>query len=568
MDFEEALKSVGGYGVFNKVILNALLVISTWHAAFCYMGNLLAHVTPPSQWCFQNDVNASIVDVTSLPRGKCQMMFPSEDGSYMNATMSGGDAMTCPTGWRYDNTEFLTTVTMENQWVCGESRKMYAVHTAYWVGSMTGNLIAGYFSDRIGRKKIFMMLTMIGALGNVLGVFFTGFRSFVALRFFTGMGSEAVSGTAFIIVMEYTVCERRTLVSFIRAVSWTLMVSVLPWYAYLLQSWRGVMLTNTAVDALMVVVMSWVPESSSWLLSVGRKDKALVHFEKIARFNGHTVSQEDLTWRLQVPLSDVNLQSSSDKAVPSFLESSLAVLKSPRIRRRTLLVYVGMFIICLCYNANAMELGRLNENIYASYSLALAFEFPVNLICIVALDTIGRRWPNSLFLLMGAVVALVMGLLRTGSLWGIMVMSALCNMSFAGGVNITYQLASEIFPTVIRGRVVLILSLVCDLGALAGTHVASLVEYDKFLPVLVIGPLSFVAAVCVFLLPDSIRQPLPQTIEDGENFALHQGICFCPAFPEGRLPGHRGTASITTPTASNSPVVVNPPATFKLSTIA
>uniref|UniRef100_V5H305 Uncharacterized protein n=1 Tax=Ixodes ricinus TaxID=34613 RepID=V5H305_IXORI len=80
-----------------------------------------------------------------------------------------------------------------------------------------------------------MMLTMIGALGNVLGVFFTGFHSFVALRFFTGMGSEAVSDTAYIIVMGYTVCERRTLVSFIWTLSWTLMASVLPWYAYLLR---------------------------------------------------------------------------------------------------------------------------------------------------------------------------------------------------------------------------------------------------------------------------------------------------------------------------------------------
>ncbi|KAM7302099.1 putative organic cation/carnitine transporter [Ixodes scapularis] len=490
MDFEEALKSVGGYGLFNKVILNALLVISAWHAVFCYMGNLLVHVTPPSQWCFQNDANASVVDVASLPRGKCQMMIPSQDGDYMNATMSGDDAMTCPTGWR------------------------------------------------IGRRMIIIVLIVIGIVGNVLGTFFSGFYAFAALRFLSGVGSDAVCTAAYVIVMEYTVCERRTLISFLWAINWSVLATALP---------------------------CWVPESSGWLLSVGRKKEALAHFEKIARFNGKVVSPDDLSKQLEGPASEAG--SSAVKVIPTFWESSRAVLKFPRMRKRVFLIYISCFIISLCYNANALNIGRLSVNLYASYSLAMSFELPVNFICIMALDTIGRRWPNSLFMLMGAIISFVVGFLRTDSVLGTMIMSALCSMSFAGGYNITYQLTSEIFPTVIRGRAVLLQRLVADFGGLLGAQVASLVEYDKFLPALVNGALSLVAAVLLFLLPDSINQPLPQTLEDGENLAPNQSLCFCPLFSEKTNHcGRQRSASITNSATPDSSVVVDPPATFTANT--
>ncbi|KAM7302100.1 putative organic cation/carnitine transporter [Ixodes scapularis] len=565
MEFEDVLKTVGGYGLFNKLILNSALVLSTWHATMCFFGHLLVHVTPPSQWCFLNDTDPTSLDMTTLERGKCQMMTALESGDYTNASVSNGDVMTCPTGWRYDNNEFFTTVTMENQWVCGENWKMYAIHTTYWIGSMTGYLISGFLADRIGRRMIIIVLIVIGIVGNVLGTFFSGFYAFAALRFLSGVGSDAVCTAAYVIVMEYTVCERRTLISFLWAINWSVLATALPWYTAWLQSWRGIMFTTTGIDVLMLLVMCWVPESSGWLLSVGRKKEALAHFEKIARFNGKVVSPDDLSKQLEGPASEAG--SSAVKVIPTFWESSRAVLKFPRMRKRVFLIYISCFIISLCYNANALNIGRLSVNLYASYSLAMSFELPVNFICIMALDTIGRRWPNSLFMLMGAIISFVVGFLRTDSVLGTMIMSALCSMSFAGGYNITYQLTSEIFPTVIRGRAVLLQRLVADFGGLLGAQVASLVEYDKFLPALVNGALSLVAAVLLFLLPDSINQPLPQTLEDGENLAPNQSLCFCPLFSEKTNHcGRKRSASITNSATPDSSVVVDPPATFTAST--
>ncbi|XP_072142361.1 organic cation transporter 1-like isoform X3 [Dermacentor andersoni] len=184
----------------------------------------------------------------------------------------------------------------------------------------------------------------------------------------------------------------------------------------------------------------------------------------------------------------------------------------------------------MCYNVTTLELGRLGLNIYSTYSIAIACELPVNIICISSLDKLGRRWPNSIFILIGGTVCLVMWLLRSESATWTLVMATMLIMAFAGGYNITYQMASEVFPTIVRGRAVLLQRLLGDAGGLLGAQVASLAELDEYLPMLVMGCLALLGSVLVFFLPETVGTAMPQTIEDGERFGRDQGLWFCPLF--------------------------------------
>ncbi|KAK8760659.1 hypothetical protein V5799_028076 [Amblyomma americanum] len=441
-------------------------------------------------------------------------------------------ASTMPVGWKFDPSEFFTTVTMENQWICGESWKMYAVHTAYWSGSIAGYLLSGFLADKIGRKKTALLLIGVGSTCNLLGAVFSDFHSYTVLKFFAASGSYTVTTTVFVLVMEYTMSESRTLVAFLWGTSWTVMATSLPWLAYLVQNWRVLIATNAGVSVLLVILFWWVPESSSWLLSVNRKQEALVILQRIARINGKDISEEQLDKLLRKTASDVQAHAAVEKA-PSFWEGTALMLKSPNIRKITVLIYLSWFLISMCYNVTTLELGRLGLNIYSTFSIAIAFEFPVNLICISLLDTLGRRWPNSVFMLIGGTVCLTMWLVRTVSNTWTLVMATMLIMSFAGGYNITYQVASEVFPTVIRGRAVLLQRLLGDVGGLLGAQVASLAEMDEYLPMLVMGCFALVASVLLFMLPETVGTAMPQTIEDGERFGRDQGLCFCPLFSGG-----------------------------------
>lgn len=536
MEFERVLKEIGGFGLFSKTVMTAAGVLVTWHAVVSFLGHVLILMAPPSQWCFAEGLvtYAEGVDMSTLPRGRCQFIDNASDaagGGYANITWRHDSGAPCPTGWRYDTDEFFTSVTMENDWVCGDNWKMYVCHMACWAGSMTGFLISGLLADRIGRKKTILILLFLGGSGNALSPVFSSFEGFAALRFVTGMGASTVSSAVFVTAIEFTVSHRRSLITLIFAVSWSCLAAALPWIGYLVQSWRILLVTGAVVDVLLAgLVWFLVPESPRWLLSVGRREEAVASLSRIARFNGKNVSEETLNklLMLETDTDGADAQVPPPEKPPGFLRTTLLLVKSPRIRRLTLLIYFTWFTIGLCYNAITLQLGRLGLDIYMTYSVAIGFEMPVNVLCVPLMEYVGRRWTGTTFLFIAAAASLFMGLLRPNSETWILVLAVVSLMAVAGAYNVTSQQTPELFPTVIRGRAVLLQKLLGEAGSLLGTQVASLVERDTYTPMLVMGALSVAATVASFFLPETLEQALPQTIEDGENFGKDQGLCFCP----------------------------------------
>lgn len=536
MEFERVLKEIGGFGLFSKTVIAAAGVLVTWHTVVSFLGHVLVLVAPPSQWCFAEEltITSEGLDISTLPRGRCQFIDNASnvtEGRYSNITARLDSGAPCNTGWRYDSDEFFTSVTMENDWVCGDNWKMYACHVACWSGSMVGFLISGLLADRIGRKKTILILLTLGGIGNALSPVFSSFEGFTTLRFVTGLGASTVSSAVFVTSIEFTVSHRRSLITLIFAVSWSCIAAALPWLGYLVQSWRILLLSGAVVDLLLAgLVWFWVPESPRWLLSVGRKEEAVASLSRIARFNGKEVSEETLNklLMLEAAAGGADTQVTPAEKPPGFIRTTLLLVKSPRIRRVTVLIYFTWFVIGLCYNAITLHLGRLGLNIYMTYSVAIGFEMPVNILCMPLMEYVGRRWTGTAFLFISAAACLVMGLLRPESETWILVLAVASLMAVAGAYNVTCQQTPELFPTVIRGRAVLLQKLLGEAGSLLGTQVASLVERDTYTPMLVMGALSVLATVAAFFLPETLEQALPQTIEDGENFGKNQGLCFCP----------------------------------------
>ncbi|KAH9370783.1 hypothetical protein HPB48_014721 [Haemaphysalis longicornis] len=362
---------------------------------------------------------------------------------------------------------------------------MYATHMVFWIGSITGFVISGFMADRVGRKKTLLTFIALGGIGNSLGAFFSGFVGFTVLRFVTGLGATTVSGAAFVLSIEFTTSHRRSLITLIFGITWGFLGGALPWFGYLVQSWRIMLLSGGVGDLVLYSAC---------------------------------LTETDVTGK----------KASNGEKSPNFLQTTLLVAKSPRIRRLTLAIYFTGFIIGLCYNVMLLQLGRLNLNIYWAYTLAAFSGFPMTAACVPLMDTIGRRWTIMGFLLITAGTCLPLGLLRLESNALTLSLAVVSIMAVAGAYLTTNQMALEVFPTVIRGRAVLLQKLLGEAGCLVGTQVASLAESNTYTPVLVMGVLAAVTAVVALLLPETLEQELPQTIEDGENFGKDQGLWFCP----------------------------------------
>ncbi|KAL1436982.1 hypothetical protein MTO96_049002 [Rhipicephalus appendiculatus] len=531
MDFERVLVKAGGFGLFNKTVMMLVLLLSGFHTALYSLGHFLIMVTPFSQWCFQNGSVPSLDEMSRLPKGKCQDYRDPSRMEDHNETTFRGNLQFCPAGWQYDRSEFFRD---DND---GEPvvlwRQLEVVHCSHhilaWFHDRVPHLRNLIRQCRIGRKKTAVILTLIGTGANVAGTIFTDLVGFAVLRFFTGMGSLTVNSVIFVLVIEYTVAHRRTLIAFVWATTWGAVGCALPWFGYLTQSWRSLLYATAISDFILLLCLLWIPESPSWLLSAGRVGRGCP-FAPAARIEkwkeGHERTNHGTvdSWRTFFQGGDKGTMREST----SLYESTKAMLKLPRLRRITLLIYAAWFCISLCYNGCILELGRLDLNIYATYSAALAFELPVDLFCILTLDLLGRRWPNTVFLIIGGAACITMGLARIGSDGWTMALAGLCITTIAGSYTITYQVASEVFPTIVRGRAVQLQRLLGDLGGLVGMQVAALAEWDRNIPVTVIGAISLVASALVFFLPDTVHLALPQTLDDGERLGDDRGILFCP----------------------------------------
>lgn len=107
------LREVGGFGLFNKTVMIAALILATGNTAMSFFIHVYLLVAPPSQWCFVNGTSREDFPVLNLlPRRRCQLVSLSDDG--FNMTVADGDTATCPTGWNFNPSEFFTSVAMEN----------------------------------------------------------------------------------------------------------------------------------------------------------------------------------------------------------------------------------------------------------------------------------------------------------------------------------------------------------------------------------------------------------------------------------------------------------------------
>src|SRR6202167_2422572 len=63
-----------------------------------------------------------------------------------------------------------------------------AAATFYLAGAVMGAILFGYLTDRLGRKKLFLVTLATYSLATIASAFSRNFLSFAIFRFFTGCG--------------------------------------------------------------------------------------------------------------------------------------------------------------------------------------------------------------------------------------------------------------------------------------------------------------------------------------------------------------------------------------------
>jgi len=176
------------------------------------------------------------------------------------------------------------------------------------------------------------------------------------------------------------------------------------------------------------------------------------------------------------------------------------------------------------YYGLSLSTSELAGDAYLNFFLSGLVEIPAYTACIFILERWGRRWPLAIFHIVAGIALAVTMFIPTETSGGTSLVPLLitCNMigkfGITGSFGTVFLYAPEIFPTTLRSQAMGISSVGGRLGNMLAPFSSLVARKVPWLPGILFGVSSIAVGILCLLLPETLNKPLPQTIEDIENW--------------------------------------------------
>ncbi|RWS06164.1 solute carrier family 22 member 6-like protein, partial [Dinothrombium tinctorium] len=487
-------KYIGKFGKFQKLLTLYILLFVAPLIGFNTTTHFLILLEPP-HLCTKQNKSSSLFNFTDGSKNSSLKYNGSELLSLKQDYSSKRD-------FNYDI--IYPTVVSENDWVCENSWKAKIAHVVYRAGSFCGMLIIGILSDTYGRvPTTIFCFSIAGIAGLSTIVSAHNYALFLICRAF--MGFVSFKGTVpMVLATEYVGSNKRSLISN----GLLLMIGVtnisLPWIAYFLRDWRILTVMTSAAMFIVPMITLLIPESARWLLSRGDFKNGKKSLRHVARINGVSLSDDILN----------NLKS-DDKTVCSVLK----IFKYSRFLRFYSITTL-MWILCamISYGGNLFA-AVLSSHPFLLLSINSAIDVIASITSKWVADHYGRKKTVCFSCFFTLISYTLIAFVPQESIFFIVIL-LIGRFWITITYNVKFLYAAEICPTIVRSRAV---STRLALGAIGSAASAAIVSIDligKSTPLIIFGTASGFNIILMLLLPETLNQPLPETLEDANNFGL------------------------------------------------
>ena len=359
----------------------------------------------------------------------------------------------------------------------------------YIAGAVTGALGFGYLTDRLGRKKLFMVTLGLYVAATVATAFSWGVWSFMIFRFLTGAGIGGEYSAINSAIDELIPARVRGWVDLAINGSWWLGTAAgaavtIPLLDPNLIShsigWRLCFAIGAVLGLIVLLVRKALPESPRWLMTHGRVDEA----EQIVGEIEQTVGKQT-DGELDEPEGSITVHPQESIG---FIQIGRTLLGT--YPRRCVLGFSLMASQAFVYNAVFFSYALVLTTFYnvpagsvGYYILPFALgNFLGPLLLGRLFDVVGRRPMIAGSYIVSAILLAITGYLFTQNVltattqtiaWAVIFFFA------SAGASSAYLTVSEIFPLEIRGMAIALFYAVATgvggitgpllFGALAGT---------------------------------------------------------------------------------------------------
>ncbi|XP_063529881.1 carcinine transporter [Cydia strobilella] len=526
IDLDDLLPKIGEFGIYQKLLLWLVCLPACLPCGFCAF-NQLFMTDVPEHWCrvpeLQN-ISETYRKTLSIPKKadnityeKCMRYSVNwtkfvESGNTLEPNRSW-PTEPCLDGYEYDTSEVISSIVIDFNLVCEYDVYPTLGLVALNVGGPIGVYGFGLLNDRIGRKKSFFTCLTTLLVGSISTAYAHEYWVWVLARVIVGLTIPAVYQIPFIISLELAGPNYRSFVTVMTCIFYTLGLILLSGVTYFLRDWRSLALATSVPFLFYYLYWFVLPESPRWLLMRERFEEANDILKTIARVNGKQMPVE-YTERLQKQVLEQKEMGKKEVKVASVF----SLCRTPNMRLKTLLITLNWCASEMVYVGLSYYGPAIGSNQYMSFFLSSAVEIPSYLVCWVLMDSIGRRWPLCLSMVISGFFCIATVLLPNDAQTATLILYLISKCFISASFLIIYPYAGELYPTELRGVGIGTSAYIGGLGLIVIPFINHLGSSNLVLPLVVMGALSVVGGLTALRLPETLNTPLPQTAEEGEEF--------------------------------------------------
>lgn len=349
----------------------------------------------------------------------------------------------------------------EDQW------RLASIGTANNLGRLVFMPLMGMLSDYFGRRSILIIGVFGSTICGYLRSFAPNYMTFIAFEFLdAGIGSVTYS-SSFVLAMEWVNLKHRVLLSCLMTATYPLGQIFLGITARSVRNYRHLLRIIYAPGFLIIIYIWIVPESIRWLMVNRKKDRILSIVKRAQRVNGIKISPNII-----VQLNDeidgnntVNSTSSNSNNSHGKFQQFRQILRKPRFLMRFLICAFAWFVNAFVSYGISLTSTAFAGDKYFNFVLIAMAGVPAMLIVYFLLDSWGRRWTNSIALLIGGISIIASKSLPT-DLNGLSIAFFFIGKCFITvAFSSLYVYTGEMWPTNIRLSVMSFCSTVGRAGA-------------------------------------------------------------------------------------------------------
>ncbi|CAG9855191.1 unnamed protein product [Phyllotreta striolata] len=508
IDLDSMLSQVGDFGR-AQIILMVLFSFINILSAFHYFGQTFISIVP------KHTCNYEICCDRNVTINSCDVVYLQNNDTHISEP--------CVSGWKYNNTQSFgfIGIIQELNWVCNDDWKPALGQSVFFIGSVIGSLVLGVIADIIGRLHVLVIANSLAFVGNISTILSKDVATFAISRFLAGLATDTNFFMMYIIVMEYMRPSHRTLgLNLCIGIFYSLACVIVPWTAVLLKTWKNFLIFVSVPHLLVIFFYLIVPESAQWLISKGKTERAINCFKQIAKINGRHVDDKAYENLREYCKQYVNASEQH--------ESLWGLLKTPKLRKKTLILIFKSMVMTLAYDAISRNINGLDYSPFVIFSVGSTTIFPACLFILAVQDRVGRKALASSFLLFTGIFTVCSGIIQAlvsnPSPPLIITLEVIARLAITVAYNSGAQYAVELIPAVVRGQGVSAIHVTGYAASFFSPQILYLAQIWQPAPGIILGVLLTLGAAACLFLPETLNRTLPVTLRDGEEFGEDEGI--------------------------------------------